>query len=82
MKGLLINRPFELIQDARYDRGSPFRLKYFLNVSWLLNQKSSEISSIFFLGDSCCVPRPWDFSSGTRSSFSFFLQEVSFWERS
>ena len=44
----------------------------------LLNPKSSEIGH-FLLHDSPCVPRPWDFLSG--SSF-FFVLHISFWERS
>ena len=34
-----------------------------------------------FLHDSCCVPKPWEFSSGTQYNFFFsqinhFLEEV------
>ena len=43
----------------------------------LLHPKSSEIRHfLFFFIDSRRVPWPWDFSSGSSSSFIFFSESV------
>ena len=61
-----------------YDGGSCFRLK-----KWFPNDGAPSPKIVgnkinnehFFLRDSCCVPRPWDFSSGI-VAVSFFSELV------
>ena len=50
---------------------------------WLLNDGApypkKRWNQAFFFNDSRCVPRPWDFSSG---SSTFIFLQIGFWERS
>ena len=67
-------------KNACYDRCSAFRRKGRLHdgSSLTRNRRKKENSTILYLHDSLCLPRPWwDFSS----SSSFFLLHISFWER-
>ena len=47
-----------------------------------LPQNGRKHAFFFSSRDSRCVPKPWDFSSGSSYLVCFFLQNQFFWERS
>ena len=66
---------FGKVADACYDRGSTFRLNWFLNGGAPLTQTRRKYD-IFFSRDFRRVPRSWDFSSDG----SFMFLQFCFWE--